>query len=56
MVSSERLTYYLYTSFSAPALSNQRIAKAPSVRIKRKCKIDGNWTFATIARKGDRTF
>ncbi len=29
-------------------------AKTPSVRIKRKVKLDGKWTFATIAKKGDR--
>ncbi|HEY3987973.1 MAG TPA: site-specific integrase [Acidobacteriaceae bacterium] len=28
--------------------------KAPSVRIKRKVKLDGKWTFATIAKRGER--
>lgn len=44
----------MHTQFSAPAQPKQGSAKAPSVRIKRKCKIDGRWTFATIAHKGDR--
>jgi integrase len=44
----------MHTAFSARATPKQKTVKAPAVRIKRKVKLNGKWTFATIARKGDR--
>jgi integrase/recombinase XerD len=39
--------------FQTPAHSASNSKHVPSVRIKRKVKIGGIWTFATIAKKGD---
>lgn len=37
-----------------PPPSKKAASRPPSVRIKRKVKIAGEWKFATIAKKGDR--
>lgn len=41
-------------NFSPSPKAERRKSKAPTVRLKRKVKIGGRWTFATIAKKGER--
>ena len=54
MVSIQMVLDTMHTSFAAPAAPKQKNIKAPTVRLKRKVKLSDKWTFATIARKGDR--
>jgi hypothetical protein len=42
-------------SFAAPAFQKPQNSKAPAVRLKRKVKLEGKWTFATIAKRGDNS-
>jgi hypothetical protein len=43
----------MHTAFSVPIAPKPKAGNAPAVRIKRKVKLNGKWTFATMCRKGD---
>ena len=48
------MNYSFHRKSPVPRKVTRTVTKAPSVRIKRKVKLDGKWTFATIAKKGER--